>query len=266
MGLAKSKGRAERYRCPASKRDPACGKNGHTIDTATLDAAVWAFAMALIEDLGLLVQDLARLAPSDPDERSVEALDRELTAVAREVRNINAAIRALDDPTSPALKSLVDSLRSLADRRKFLQGQQAELLGRHAAKAAWANALDVAMDWNTQLREWAFSEPDGAAGVIGPDRQREVILRLGLRVKVYREGTGFDRWTFSVDPPSDAVAALSMVLDAMGEMEGPLERTPDPTEGQRDLLWDIFDSGGQGAITPPTGSVHPPTVSTAPSR
>ncbi|MDP9366988.1 MAG: recombinase family protein [Chloroflexota bacterium] len=217
MSVSHREGRTARYVCPADKRHPDCGKRGHSILVTKLDPETWRWARLILNVPTIMEHELSRMIEQDTTEADLAVLDRSLAALNKQESNIAGAIAMLGDNLAAA-ESLVRKLSDLATQRTTLRAEREQAAGQRAAQQAALDRIDALEAWRKDI----------AAGVdrLDYEGRRDVLERLGVRVRVYRQGTREDgvRYEWSMYPGSaDGTLEGALAAAKVGHVNGALD-------------------------------------------
>ncbi len=185
------------YRCGAEKRNPGCGKQGHSIRAGWLDAQVWAAVEAFLSEPGVVLADRRYAAAHDATAADLARLEAAVKQVRQQEANLGNAIAMLA-PGSAALPGLVAKLEGLAAQRRALGAEKGEVQLAAWARQAAAAQLDSLRAWCQTVRATAAS--------LDYDGKREVLERLGVKVEVHRQGDFRGRFTITMAPEGYTLA------------------------------------------------------------
>ncbi len=188
-----NRGKAVRYRCD-NRKNPNCRQP--TIVAAELDAAVWARVSAFLRSPGVRLEELRRQHEESPAEADLAAVNRRLKDIARQRDNLLARIAGEDDADIAALYR--EKLGMLVEQHRQLERERAELTASRDAAAAALSSFGRLVAW--LLGQAPTDEEDDY------DTKREKLLRLGVRVKLYRKDEP-ERWTITAAVPLELIDA-----------------------------------------------------------
>ncbi len=126
------------YKC--SGQTLGAGRCNHGMLAHRLDGLVWARVEAILTDPELIIRQVANLRDDDPTAADVAAVDRMLRDLERQQRNLAHLAATVNDPDTA--EPLVAHLRTLAQRKRQLEGERDNLLTRHEVWAAAQAQLD----------------------------------------------------------------------------------------------------------------------------
>jgi site-specific DNA recombinase len=186
----------------ANKERYACG-NLHcravTINTAHVDAHMWALVRRVLSDPDVIAAEVARQKREETGGLGAErdAVHRLLADVIAKQKNAASAILALDDAAAPVR----EALRALAERRKALE-EERDVLDRRATTAAEDRERFAAFgDWARRV---------GAnLDMLTYDEQRLTLEALAVTVDVFPlHDAGHPRWRVTMRPALSPASSL----------------------------------------------------------
>jgi site-specific DNA recombinase len=162
-----------RYDC--NNRSQGCPQRP-TIAAPLLDAAVWQRVEQLLTRPEIIAAEVARQYAADPTAADLTATDEALAETTRQQANLGPRIAQLDDDDAAA--PLLAQLKRLSVRKRQLEAERAELLGR---RAAW-EAAQVRLD---EITAWCNTVAANLGELTYADR-RMAIEALGVQATVFR--------------------------------------------------------------------------------
>ncbi len=163
------------YKCSGWARDEhACPC--FSMQTATLDAAVWARVEDVLTRPETVAQQVDLLRERDPVAADLTTIDRRLAALAREQHRAAVAVATIDDADAAA--PLLVQLKALAAEKRRLTEDRTHL---EAQRAGWQAAQDRLSDLTVWCRRVAGNLPQ-----LTYAKKRDLLTALDVRVMIYR--------------------------------------------------------------------------------
>ena len=122
------------YVCSRRKKSEYTGECQHGISVRLLDTAMWEHLKSLATRPDAIAAELERMQREDPTVADIEAVERSLTQVVRQQRNL---IENLANVSGAAATLITDKINTLEEQRKQLTAEREVILGR---ASAWQRA------------------------------------------------------------------------------------------------------------------------------
>ncbi len=191
MKRSRSKRYGPGYQCnAASNPSNPCGKPSPNTLARFIDPKIWENATRLCLEPGMVRAELDRLREAKPDSGRLESLQTEL---ARTTKALQTATRRMlliaDDEEATAIAESI--VREQSARKRALDREIAATTGRHSV----LSGLDAAVaSFEAEMQ----AQSKRLSGM-GYDEKRALLRRLGVRVRLYPEGSAF-RWLMTAQP------------------------------------------------------------------
>ena len=189
------------YRCRRGQKPGHNGDCQHQIAAATLDGAVWDRVAGVLLHPELIAAELERMRGSDPSADDLAAVERSLTQVVRQQRNL---IEQLANVSGVAATFITDKINALETQRAQLSGEQEAILARGQSWRAAQERIGDIQAWcrtvATNLTTLTYGE------------KRLALDALGVEVKVWRadHSPRYEiRASMPLDTPSGDIACTT---------------------------------------------------------
>ena len=200
------------YRCSRGYK-PGYGKDGecrHVITLSVLDGAVWAHIAQLLTRPDLIAAELERMRDNDPGAGDIEAVERSLTAVVRQQRNL---IENLANVNGGAGTVITNKINALEAQRDQLAAERETILARSRSWQETQRRLGDVQAWchavAASLGELTYSE------------KRLALNALGVQAKVWRTDHE-PRYEIRASVPLDTLsAAIARTTPASNSRHNP---------------------------------------------
>jgi site-specific DNA recombinase len=161
------------YRCiRGMSLDTRC--TGTHVATHLLDADVWSKVTALLTDPRVIAEQLAQHQAEDPTEADLAPVERALTKIENQQRNLVGQLADLPPTVAPLVH---EKLAALEQQRLGFQQERERLQGQRAAWAAGQAQL-------AELEAWCRQVAANVEGLSFAER-RLALDALGLSVQVW---------------------------------------------------------------------------------
>ena len=190
-------GSSPQYRCdPSDKRAPDCPHP--TIGASTIDPRVWAKAVTILRDPGVVAAEVAKRRRDGGLERDLVAIEKDIASVADKQARIAKRLADIDDDDVAA--PLVAVLQAMSARKKAAEGERDALRRRIADRDAETARVATLADWCQTVA--------ANLDTLTYDEKRLALTALGVKVRVYKQGsvaadgTPYPRWDMTMRPVS----------------------------------------------------------------
>jgi len=163
------------YRCSRRTKSEGAGECAHGISTHLLDAAVWQHVEQILTQPDLIAAELERMRGMDPSAADLDAVERSLTQVVRQQRNL---IEQLANVSGAAGRVIADKINALESQRDQLSAERETILGR---ARSWADAQEHLTD----LKAWCQTTAANL-GALTYQERRLALDALGVQARVWR--------------------------------------------------------------------------------
>lgn len=127
----------------------------------------------------IVIREIEKRRYANPVEADMEAVERLLKEVERRSRNLVRELGMLDAENAEAAEMLRTEIQALGRQKQQLKAEREEILPRQEAWAAAQARLD-------RLEEWCKSVATNSQ-TLRYDEKRDILLALGVEVKIYRK-------------------------------------------------------------------------------
>ena len=189
------------YRCSRSTTGRYSGECQHTITATIIDGAVWQRVEQLLTRPDLIAAELERMRANDPSTADLEAVERQLTQVVRQQRNL---IENLANVNGAAGAVVTEKINALERQRDELSGARELVFARAQAWSTAQERLGAVQQWCStvaaNIRTLTYAE------------KRIALDALGVEVRVWRadhEPRYEIRASIPLDAPSTAIVSTT---------------------------------------------------------
>ena len=172
-----------RYRCDIQNRTRH-GCPAHTMNVELLDGQVWSLVTWLLHTPGALEAKLFGQPQPDPTAGALPQVDANLKRLEQDRERTQRRLRATDD--DELATAYEQDLKVILAEVRAAEAERLKLLAQRDAWQAGQERRQGVLDYAAQLR----AELDG----LDFDGRRNVLLRLGATVRLYRDGQPAGRW------------------------------------------------------------------------
>ncbi|MGE3597844.1 MAG: recombinase family protein [Dehalococcoidia bacterium] len=166
------------YRCVSWQYDPARCRQ-HTIVAEILDDAVWQRVSAVLRDPDLIARKIEELRANDPTAGDLAGFEREIAKVTKQRDTYLANVG--NAPTVEVAGLMMGKVAQLSDELARLEAERDAINARREAWEAAQTALRDLQAGCARVAERLEHAPY--------ERKREALDYLGVRVKVFRQGS-----------------------------------------------------------------------------